>query len=60
MDRSTALHPKMTHCCEELTPIPFKYFCITQVPSGTFWKIRLIQIRIYTQTYIDPKYGAFT
>ena len=26
---------------------------------GTFWKIRHIQIQIYPQTYVEPKYGAF-
>ena len=24
-----------------------------------FWKIQHIQIQIYPQTYIEPKYGAF-
>ena len=29
------------------------------VLRGTFWIIRHIQIQIYPQTYIEPKYGAF-
>ena len=32
---------------------------LKKVLRGTFWKIRHIQIQIYTQTYIEPKYGAF-
>ena len=32
---------------------------IEKVLRGTFWKIRHIQIQIYPQTYIEPKYGAF-
>ena len=35
------------------------YFCTKQLLKGTFWKIRLIQIQIYPQTSIEPKYGAF-
>ena len=30
-----------------------------KIHRGTFWKIRYIQIQIYPQTYIEPKYGAF-
>ena len=30
-----------------------------KVLRGTFWKIWHIQIQIYPQTYIEPKYGEF-
>ena len=30
-----------------------------KVLEGIFWEICCIQIEIYTQTSIEPKYGAF-
>ena len=42
-----------------------RVFCIEQVPrqkkvlKGTFWKIRRIQIEIYPETSMEPKYEAF-
>ena len=35
------------------------YFCTTQILCSTFWEIWCIQIQIYPQTSIEPKYGAF-
>ena len=33
---------------------------LLKILRGTFWEIRHIQIQIYPQTSIEPKYGAFT
>ena len=35
------------------------YFCKSQLLRGSSWKMWHIQIYIYTQTSIGPKYGAF-
>ena len=35
-----------------------KYYDV-KILRGTFWEIRRIQIQIYPQTSIEPKYGAF-
>ena len=42
-----------------LTKTPPKVLGYKIVLRGTFWKIWHIQIQIYPQTYIEPKYGAF-
>ena len=47
------------HCCEAPKSMLSNYFCTKQVLKGTFWKIRRIQIQIYPQIPIEPKYGAF-
>ena len=48
-----------TLCSEAPKPMLSNYFCVTQVLKGNFWEIWRIQIQIYTQTSIEPKYGAF-
>ena len=49
----------MSHCCEAPKPMLSNYLCTTQVLRGTFWEIWCIQVQVYTQTSIEPKYGAF-
>ena len=53
------LHPKMTHCCEAPRSMLSYYFSIKKVLKGAFGEIWLIQIQMYHQTSIEPKYGAF-
>ena len=53
------LNPKITHCCEAPRCILSNYFGKKQVLKGTFGEIWHIQIQIYPQTSIEPKYGAF-
>ena len=49
----------MLHCCEAPRSMLSNYFGKKQVLRGTFWEIRHIQIQIYPQTSLEPKYGAF-
>ena len=53
------LHPKMLHCCEAPRSMLSNYFGKKQVLRGTFGEIWRIQIQIYPQTSIEPRYGAF-
>ena len=53
------LHPKMTHCCEAPRSMLSNYFVKIQVLQDNFGKIWRIQIHIYPQTSIEPKYGEF-
>ena len=53
------VHPKGPHCCEALKLMHSNYFCTTEFIRGTFWQMWCIQIQIYTQNSIEPKYGAF-
>ena len=50
---------KTTLCCEAPRFMISKYFGKQQVLRGTFRGIWSIQIQIYPQTSIEPKYGAF-
>ena len=53
----------------DLWKITFEYFYLALVFKiywhqqkntwGTFWRIRCIQIRIYTKTSVEPKYWEF-
>ena len=49
----------MIHCCEAPISMLSNYFGKKQVLRGTFLEIGSIQIQIYPQTSIEPKYGAF-
>ena len=49
----------MLHCCEAPRSILSNYFGKKQVLRGTFREIWRIQIQIYPQTSLEPKYGAF-
>ena len=49
----------MIHCCEAPRSILSNYFGKKQVLRGTFGEIWRIQIQIYPQTSIEPRYGAF-
>ena len=53
------LHTKSTHCCEAPKSTLSNYLCTKQVPRGTFWKIQSIQMQIYFQNLIKPKYDAY-
>ena len=49
----------MTHCCEAPRSMMSKYFGKIQVLRDNFGEIWRIQIQMYPQTSIEPKYGAF-
>ena len=49
----------MTHLCEAPRYMLSNYFGKKQVLRGTFGEIWRIQIQIYPQTPIEPRYGAF-
>ena len=49
----------MLHCCEAPRSMLSNYFGKKQVLRGTFGEIWRIQIQIYPQNYVEPKYGAF-
>ena len=53
------MNAKITHCCEAPRSMLSNYFGKKQVLRGTFGEIWRIQIQIYPQTSIEPKYGAF-
>ena len=53
------LNPNITHCCEAPRSMLSNYFGKKQVLRGTFGEIWRIQIQLYHQTSIQPKYGAF-
>ena len=53
------LHPKMTHCCEAPRSMLSNYSGQIQVLRDNFGEIWRIQIQIYPQTSIEPKYGEF-
>ena len=49
----------MLHCCEAPRSMLSNYFGKKPVLRGTFGEIRRIQIQIYPQNYVEPKYGEF-
>ena len=49
----------MIHCCEAPRSILSNYFGKKQIIGGIFGEIWRIQIQMYPQTYIEPKYGLF-
>ena len=51
--------PLITHSCEAPRSMLSNYFGKKQVLRGTFGEIWRIQIQIYPQTSIEPRYGAF-
>ena len=53
------LNTKIPHCCEAPRSMLSNYFGKKQVLRGTFGEIWRIQIQIYPQTSIEPRYGAF-
>ena len=53
------LNPQITHWCEAPRSMLSNYFNKKQVFRGTFGEIWRIQIQIYPQTSIEPRYGAF-
>ena len=53
------LNLQTTYCCEAPKSMLSNYFGKKQVLRGTFWEIWRIQIQIYPQTSIEPRYGAF-
>ena len=53
------LNPKITHCREAPRAMLSNFFGKKQVLRGAFGEIWHIQIQIYPQTSIEPKYGAF-
>ena len=53
------MNPQITHCCEAPRSMLSNYFGKKQVLRGTFGEIWRIQIQIYPQTSIEPRYGAF-
>ena len=53
------MHPKRTHCYEAPRSMLINYFGKNQVFRGTFGEIWRIQIKMYPQTSIEPKYGGF-
>ena len=48
-----------THCCEAPRSMLSNYFGKKQVLRGTFGEIWRIQIQIYPQTSVEPRYGVF-
>ena len=53
------LNPQIPHCCEAPRSMLSNYFGKKQVLVGTFGGIWRIQVQIYPQTSIEPKYGSF-
>ena len=53
------MNPQKKHCCEAPRSMLSNYFGKKQVLRGTFGEIWRIQILIYPQTSIEPRYGAF-
>ena len=53
------MHPKITHCCEAPSSMLSNFFGKIQVLRDNVEKIWRIQIQIYPQTSIEPKYGEF-
>ena len=49
----------ITHCCKAPRSMLSIYFGKKQVLRGTFGEIWRIQIQIYPQTSIEPRYGGF-
>ena len=49
----------MTHCSEAPRSMLSNYFGKIQALRGNFGEIWRIQIQIYPETSIKPKYGAF-
>ena len=53
------LNPQITHCCEAPRSMLCNYFGKIQALRDNFWEIWHIQIQMYPQTSIEPKYGEF-
>ena len=49
----------MTHCCEAPISMLSNYFDKIQVLRNNFGDIWHIQIQMYAQNSIEPKYGEF-